>query len=224
MTLLVITPSRGRPDRMREMVEAVHATRKGDVRVVCMVDDDDPTIPQYQQILGMVVVVGKRRGLVGSTNEAAARFAQFQPFVASLGDDHRPVSEGWDVALCHAIADMGGTGIAYGDDQLVGEALPTAAVISSNIVTALGYMGPPALQHLYVDNFWRDLGNAAGCLAYLPDVVIRHDHPNAGRVEWDDTYREGNSTAIRDRDAYALYRETRFRDDVEKVRRCASVS
>lgn len=218
MSLLVITPSRGRPARMREMVEAVHDTSTNPVRIVCIVDDDDPTADDYQHIAGMVAITGPRLGLVGSTNAAAVWLAPFDRFLASFGDDHRPVTPGWDVALCGAIDALGGTGIAYGDDQLAGEALPTAAVMSSNIVTTLGYMGPPELQHLYVDNFWRDLGNAAGCLAWCPDVVIRHDHPNASRAQWDTTYEEGNATAARDRVAYERYRADRFEDDVAKVR------
>jgi hypothetical protein len=50
-------------------------------------------------------------------------------YLASLGDDHRPRTKGWDRRLIDAIESLGGApGIAYGDDKLQGAALPTAWV------------------------------------------------------------------------------------------------
>lgn len=37
------------------------------------------------------------------------------------------------------------------------------------------------------------LGNDLGCLSYLPDVIIEHLHPGAGKAEWDERYAAVNS-------------------------------
>jgi hypothetical protein len=204
------------------MADAVHLTASGGVSVLCLVDDDDPCRDSYVDMArsGLFVLVGPRAGLVDWTNRVATYSASDFPYLASLGDDHLPETTGWDVRLMGAIEAIGGTGIAYGDDTIQGSSLPTAVVMSSNIVRVLGYMAPPELQHLYPDNFWRDLGQAAGCLAYCPDVVIRHEHPIAGRVAWDDSYRVSNSGEQyeRDRVAYERYKLERFESDVMKVR------
>jgi hypothetical protein len=91
--------------------------------------------------------------------------------------------------------------------------------MTSDIVRALGYMAPPALTHLFVDDFWRDLGRAADCLRYLPEVVVEHLHPIAGKAEWDEGHKRVNAASMyaADRVAYTRYRATQFRADVVKV-------
>ena len=82
------------------------------------------------------------------------------------------------------------------------ERLPTAAVISSGIVTALGWMCLPSLRHYCVDNVWSVLGSSAGCLHYLPDVVIEHLHYlRTGKVP-DITYRAAEARADADHSAF----------------------
>jgi hypothetical protein len=81
-------------------------------------------------------------------------------------------------------------------------------------------MAPPNLTHLYVDNFWKDLGQLAGCIRYLPDVVVEHLHPVAGKAAWDEGYVRVNAQSMfsRDRSAYERYRLTALQADVAKVR------
>jgi hypothetical protein len=128
-------------------------------------------------MLGAQGVSGPRNNLAGWTNVLARHLAKDYRALASLGDDHLPRTPGWDLRLLEAIAGMGGTGFAYGNDLLQGAALPTAVVVSSNIVTALGWMCEPSMRHYCIDNVWKDLGEGAGCLAYLPDVIIEHLRP-----------------------------------------------
>jgi hypothetical protein len=90
-----------------------------------------------------------------------------------MGDDHFPRTHGWDQAYLDALRELG-TGIVYGNDLLQGHRLPTQCAMTADIVRRWGYMALPTLRHMYVDNFWRDLGNAADCLRYLPEVVVEH--------------------------------------------------
>jgi hypothetical protein len=103
--------------------------------------------------------------------------------------------------------------------------LNAVAGLFANQAFALGFMGdghmaPATLTHLYVDNYWRDLGQGAGCLRYLPDVIVEHMHPIAGKAEWDDGHVRVNALAMyqRDSDAYADYAGSHLLSDVEKVR------
>lgn len=196
--LIVVTPSRGRPARLREMVEAVHCTAEGDVSVVAGLDLDDPTLDEYRENPVCRYEVGARQSLSAWTNmlaTAALASKADQPprYLASLGDDHRPRTPGWDRKLIEAIESRGVPGIAYGDDLYHHASLCTAWVVSAEIVTALGWMMLPACQHLFVDNAVMELGRAAGRIVYRPDVVIEHEHPVAGTASWDESYRESNS-------------------------------
>jgi hypothetical protein len=54
-------------------------------------------------------------------------------------------------------------------------------------------MIPEGFAHLYVDNFWLRLGQDLNAIRYLPETVIEHLHPIAGKGDWDDSYLETNS-------------------------------
>ena len=140
--------------------------------------------------------------------------------VGFMGDDHRPRTVGWDKEYLDALRELG-TGIVFGDDLYQGDKLPTQCAMTSDIVRALGYMAPPTLTHMYVDNFWRDLGTEADCLYYLPDVVVEHMHPIVGKAEWDEGHLRVNDRQVIDADeaAYVEHQTSgRFAADVAKVK------
>ena len=220
--LLVIVPSRGRPGNVARLVRAVAETSQARTDIVFGFDDDDPQLAKSAQAavsadVQVKVVTGPRRGLGEWTNDLAAAAADFYPALASLGDDHVPQTPGWDKRLLDAIEGMGGTGISYPND-LVRADVCEAVVMSSDIVRALGWMCEPSLAHWYVDNVWADLGRAAGCLTYLPDVIVRHNHPAAGRGQFDATYFEAFKGVPADRAAYEQWRASRMDADVATVR------
>lgn len=214
--LVVIVPTRGRPHAAVELAEVFEATCAAGTKLLFAVDDNDPTLDDYDTVDAIVL---PSRTMNEALNLAAQSTLPDEPFaVGFMGDDHRPRTPGWDKAYVDALREMG-TGIVYGDDLLQGERLPTQVAMTADIVRALGYYAPPELTHLYLDNFWRDLGRAAGCLRYLPDVVVEHVHPLTGKVEWDEGHIRVNQRSMYDRDAaaYQGYLRERFDADVAKV-------
>ena len=95
------------------------------------------------------------------------------------------------------IEQEGGLGIAYGNDLLQGDKLPTAAVLSANIIKVMGYIMPPELTHLRIDVAWRKLGVSIGKLFYMPEIIIEHLHPSANKAEWDEGYVRVNSEEMK---------------------------
>lgn len=212
---LVVT-SRGRPDswaRLRKAL-ALHTVDQLDIWLV--LDDDDPTVTDYEAF-GATVMVGPRRGHVGSLNEHCVAAASIYDIVGQMGDDHLPRTVGWDR---HIRAALTTPGIAYGNDLLQGENLPTAVFMHSAVIQATGRFAPEGLWHLYADNYWRDLGAGAGCLHYLPDVIIEHLHPVAQKAGWDATYEESNASAVDQADAavWAAFQATELAADIAKVK------
>lgn len=218
--LVIVIPSRGRPQAIAELHAAFEATTAGCSELVVALDLDDPTAAEYPRGLdGLRYVVGRRNGFAPRLSHEAVKEARSAFAVGSWGDDHRPRTRGWDDQILGALEDLG-SGIAYGDDLLQGEALPTAAHLTSDIIETLGWMTPPGLAHLYVDNFWLDLGRDIDRIRYLPDVVIEHMHPAAGKAEWDDLVRNANTPEAynADRVAYEAYKRDRMAVDVERLR------
>lgn len=213
--LLVIVPSRGRPENIARLLQAWKDTgAEADLEVA--VDSDDPSLDEYLS-LDVTVTVGMRKGMVGTLNDRARVAATHARYLGFMGDDHRVRTLGWDKTVCAELAAMG-TGFVYGNDLFQQAALPTAVFLTSDIVRALGYMVPPDLAHMYADNAWRDWGNAIGRLHYLPEVIVEHVHPQAGKADMDAGYEHVWPLMQRDAYAYAAYKaDGRFQADVDKL-------
>jgi hypothetical protein len=207
--LLVIVPTRGRPQNAARLAKAFEETDSLNAELVFVADHDDPELPAYHVAAPrLLIYTGETgRGMVASLNWAASLYDDLYDHLGFMGDDHLPRTAGWDAPVLGAL-DTLEPRVVYGNDLLQGEALPTAAFLPSRLVRALGYMAPPCLRHLYVDNFWLELGQAVGGLRYLPDVVIEHIHPAAGKVAMDVRYQAVNSTEadMLDRQAWKQFR------------------
>ncbi len=165
-------------------------------------DTDDEELINYRSAVGIeniVEIENKTRGMAYPVNVAAKKYANEYDYFTFIGDDHRLRTPDWDIALMRAIGNR--PGLSYGNDLLQAENLPTAVMMSAAIVRALGGMVPPKLKHLYLDNFWKALGNDLGHLTYLPQVIIEHLHPVAGKAEWDEGYRAVNAREVYSFDA-----------------------
>lgn len=211
--LAVVIPSRGRPLQCGRLLAQIAATAKTGPTCVVAVDANDDTLPVYASVvaghrpLRVELLAVEPGGHVAAINAAAAALLsrrRVPDIIVKLDDDHWPVTPGWDIRMMETLA-MCGPGVVYGDDLLQGQRLPTAPGISSAIVEALGYMGLPALSHMFVDDFWRDLAQTAGCLTYLPDVVIEHRHPAVGKAAMDDGYTRVGTQELFDMDEAAWH-------------------
>lgn len=218
--LVVLVPSRGRPQSVPRMVQAFLDTDAYEVaKLVYLIDGDDPerdgyfrsapVLPADQSPALPLVQFGlfdQWKPMVEKLNEAAAGTADSgDEAIAFFGDDHVPRTRGWAQRFLASLQTPGVL-VVYGDDKLQGAKLPTHWAVSSRWVQALGEMVPLDVQHLYCDNAMLELGTATDSIQYLPDVVIEHMHPVAGKAGWDDGYRRVNRNAQYQHDK-RVYRE-----------------
>jgi hypothetical protein len=170
--LAILTPSRGRPWHMQRLMNALRDTCQLDTDLYVAVDEDDPRLDDYKNLGLDHLEVAPRATLTELTNKMALEHAADYGYLASLGDDHVPRTGGWDFKLTRAIEAMGGTGFAYAEGSRW--VIPEAVVVSSDIVTALGWMANPRCMHYKIDDTWLELGVAARCIAYRHDVLVEH--------------------------------------------------
>jgi hypothetical protein len=196
--LAVIVPTRGRPESLPRIVDAWSTTGGFDsADLILVADDDDPSVGAYEdawhqaQFAGDMIRAARWEPLVPKLNRAVGFFAHEYFALAFAGDDHLPRTPGWAKTMVDALREMG-TGVVYGDDLLQRERLCTSWAMTSDIVRALGRMVPAPVEHMYCDNAVMDLARLAGCLRYLPDVVIEHMHPVVGKAPMDAGYERVN--------------------------------
>jgi hypothetical protein len=212
---LVILPSRSRPEKVAEAIELLKDNST--ISDLCVAIDEDQS-DLYPRIDDVIYEVNPRLRMNGTLNLVANKYADKYETIYFLGDDHHVRTKGWDELLYAPIKERG-YGLAYGDDRLQGKNLATAVMMSTNIIRILGYMAPPKLIHLYMDNFWMNLGQALDCLDYVPQAVIEHMHYLAGKSEQDAQYAEVNSSEMyqKDRETYLQYVKDDLKYDLEHL-------
>lgn len=198
MTLAILLPTRGRPANLERFVGAVIDTAD-DWHLYLRLDHDDPELDGYESFLenmtseNITVRRGRRTRFGPSLNELAEHADRDgMTHVGMFGDDVLPFTHSWDTRLIEALGDD--LGVAYGDDGLRKKHapdLPTHYVTQTEVYRRLGYLSPPGIKHLYLDNVARDVGRHLRNFQFVP-VTIRHIHPWAeGEDIHDTTYAEG---------------------------------
>jgi glycosyltransferase involved in cell wall biosynthesis len=223
MKMCVVVPSRGRPENAERLAQAFKDTNtEADLYIV--IDNDDPKWNEYakSENYKKLPADNKTGGCAKSLNTGAVyllditKFPLYDYFVF-MGDDHIPRTQGWDKAFIQALGQN--TGIVYGDDLLQGANLPTAFGMSRDLVNELRGMTFPGCVHLFFDNFVKQLGLDLEYLKYLPDVIIEHLHPVAGKAEMDEGYARVNQPKWYEKDLLALQQYLASADYAELVRK-----
>ena len=198
--IAVMVPTRNRPEKSKITFDSWLQTNEGNSDFYFVLDDDNESV--YPRLEGAKYIVAprKRRGMCDATNYAAKSLVTLgYEFIYWMGDDHC-FRTAWETPFLEAMNDQNNIGFVYGNDLLQGKNLPTACLVSCNIIQALGYMVPPSLQHLYIDNFWLTLGNNLGKIKYLDHVIIEHLHYSVGKSTHDQEYKDVNNTQMEQAD------------------------
>jgi hypothetical protein len=223
MRMCVVVPSRGRPENADRLAKAFIDTNT-EADLYFIVDNDDPRWVDYIRDDKYKVLPADNQtgGCAYSLNTGAtmlldiSRFPVYDYFVF-MGDDHLPRTQNWDKAFIQALGIN--TGIVYGDDLLQGANLPTAFCMSRDLVEYLRGMTFPGCIHLFFDNFVKQLGLDLEYLKYLPNVIIEHLHPVAGKAEMDEGYARVNQPKWYEQDLLTLQKYLASAEYAELVRK-----
>ena len=118
-----------------------------------------------------------------------------EPWLGLIGDDCVPETEQWDQRLLGALD--GANIVSCNDAWQAPRRLGNCWIMAGDVVRAVGYIFPPGLQHLYVDDVWETIGQAAQCWRCLMSVRVAHRHVLKGEAHADDTHRSvyGSNTS-----------------------------
>jgi hypothetical protein len=181
-------------------------------------DSDDAM--NYPRLPGVIYEINKRMGVNGTLNKISRKYQKKYETISFIGDDNLVRTKNWDALLNEPI-DKKGYGLSYGNDLLRVDRLPTTIMISSNLIKILGYMAPPKIIHMYIDNFWMELGENLNALFYFEEVIVEHLHFSNGKSKFDSLYQVTNSPERFEKDIsqFNLYKEKRFAKDLKKIRK-----
>ena len=222
LSLLVMVPTRWRKENCeRQLKSFKEATDSADLMYILDDDDQDTYEDMDWDIAAHSVLRSEERvGTTAKVNHVTAALGDKYDAYMYIGDDHLFSTPHWDTILLGRLAETGGTGMLYGDDQRRHD-IPESIIISSDIICALGHFAEPSLTHYYIDNVWAEIGKRSGLLRYCPETVFQHLHYQVyPGIEHDQTYRSAeNLWGKPDYDAYQKWYHGAMSNQVSLLRR-----
>jgi len=215
---LVIIPTRGRGENIKaRLIDNLAKSCVSDY--VLALDNDDDADYGWAKEIGVQLNKGPSTSMSAALNRVATEKANEYEYLSFLGDDHRVITNCWDSELLENVkaSDMA---VAFGNDLLTDPPLATFVMLDARIVQRLGYMAPPSLSHMFLDNFWMLLGRKLNSLVYEKDVIVEHEHFSTGKSTFDDTYKATNkhSRNLKDRVRFNWYKAVRLNKDLKLLR------
>lgn len=214
--LIVVTPSRGRPQNAERLWQAMQDTCRADTELVIGLDEDEPSSELYPRGPRYVTRDGLQRKVVEWINALAMPRLRNCTAIGHFGDDCVPRTDGWDERILEALETAP---FAFGNDLSIERAagsLCTHLFMRSATCKTLGYFGPPQIQHMWVDLAWMAWGEVAG-MAYLDDVVIEHMHFLERKADLDWSYQLSRSLVDDDLRHLWGYVRDGLNPDLEKL-------
>lgn len=198
--VLVVVPSRGRPDNVQRLIDTVKATKFCDTDVIVGLDQDDAA--NYSDVItrnsDTTFVVRPRQRLNAWWNQLAAEYLDVYDYMLFAGDDNVFVTNGWDWLLVNELRKHNNAGFATGPDLLRTDKNFTWAMISTEQLRHVGYVGPEGLTHLCIDTAWQYVARETKSMWWNDAAVIEHLHyaRQDVQVEKDQTYADANSSEM----------------------------
>lgn len=243
-TISLLCPTRGRPHRLKEMLESVIITAQNpeNVEVFFYIDNDDNKKDEYLETINKLLdkyktnlkkcdpYIGEPMSISKSWNILAERCSG--DILAMSNDDLVYITKGWDVVAskesekypdgiyCMWFNDL----IQYGSSA----AFP---MVSRVWYKTLGYFTPGVFRFLCNDSWIYYIAKNLQRLHYIgDDVIVEHRHASYNKSEMDDTYKmhiDGgkNSDYTHDNELfYSDWGQNEIIKEADKLRKIASYS
>lgn len=218
MNVDIICPTRGRPDRAREMAESCLSLAGGHVRVTLGVDEDDPSLPEYKKLDFVELDIGASSGgCVSATNRMAMNSTATH--VQFMGDDCLMLTEGWDELLTDATPDDGIGAIYAMNDERHPAAQPYHPMLTHKWLDIVGWFTLPALRHYGMDTVIAHMAKKLKRAVWVDGVVIKHRHyqRSDNPIPHDEVYASSESMVAEDNKAQTAGAEL-IREKIEELR------
>lgn len=187
MSGYLIIPTLNRPKRLARLVESYLATQAR-VPTLVLIDSNDPSLIDYFNLklpLNWAIVLTDGVSMGGKV-QAVWPMINKADFVMLANDDHVFRTPGWDKICVDALKTnaMVSTSDGWTDEK---NTLPKGLTCwRGDLLRAVGYIFPKGLNHMFIDNVWRDIGLGANCWKVLDNVIVEHEHATR-KEEWKDS-------------------------------------
>lgn len=214
---IIILPSRGRAkEKLPRCLAAMKETGTVTPGVIMVGRDDYEANESDYAALDLPddwrIVLGNYPDTAAATNAGYAICGDAS-HVIWMTDDNIAETPLWDQRIAEALTGVNFVSTAFGEKS---KRLNGAIGWSRELLDAVGYIYPPTLKHLFLDDLFEEIGRMTGCWQVLPEVMVRHFHgPKVG--EPDATSDRVNTFWEADRRGYIEWQKTDGIPAVERI-------
>ncbi len=221
---MFLLPTLNRIEKLKNCLAAM-SRHKMSTPGLILVDDNDYQLHKeaYDALVlpdRWLVVQTKAVTMGDKCREIFPRLENECSWVGLLNDDHEVACDDWDQKLLKRI--NGQTFTSANDRSYRTFITPvTATVWSMPLLKALGWpIYPPQLQHLFIDDVWREIGNRSGNWRICADSIVLHKHVLFGEGVMDETHQKVYNQKAWDMDKaiYDNFMKHDLEDVVKKVK------
>jgi hypothetical protein len=232
----LVTPTRKRLDGLKRMWHSALDTAKepDKIELVLYIDHDDiETVNGYHELRNqdnIVVIISdpdKPKEIYTNLHNICCEASTADIFFQCV-DDIVFRTDNWDEIVINKFNEFDDK-IAYlfPDDCHWGSKFGTHGFFHKAWYNALGHISPPYFTVDWADNYINDIAKAVDRWIYLENVIIEHMHWTFGKMEFDETARDGHQRR-RETNNEAIYKSfetiNKMREDIQKLRECIDES
>jgi hypothetical protein len=200
MTIALIHPSRGRPEKALETRNRwfeKFGLPLTQLRHVISIDSDDPYHNRYMDLfwgdgVRSSVCSGTNKSVVEATNNAATHRDDkaIGDILIYLSDDF-DCPENWGPLVLKEFEGVEGPCLIKVDDCLQPFHVPvlTIPIMNRALYERLGYFWHPEYKSMFVDCHLHEVVKKNGWLKLAPHLKFPHNHVSVGKAQDDETYR-----------------------------------
>lgn len=204
--LLVRMPTRSRPAQAVEVLAKYKSMAGMPIIMEVVIDYDDPSITsevlyRFHQ-LGCIITYGAHKSKIEACN--GGRVNEWDILVLA-SDDMHVVQENWAVRICELFEEHWPLyeGCLHLDDGYAHDRVATISIMGKRWYRQVGeVVYHSSYKSLFSDDDHTEFARKMNRIVYVPEVLIEHRHPAAGKGEHDPLYSVNDKHYFADKETY----------------------
>lgn len=190
MSGVILLPTLNRVELLKTFCDSYKRTTSGNTALKILVDSDDFSRNDYSWLnVGELVNTGVHVSMGAKCRFAYEMYHKDYDWIGLLNDDHVCITPEWDNKV-EALLD--GTNMVSTNDGYwnFGTNVVGLTAWSTPLLEAANFpIFPHGIDHWFIDNVWKAIGDATGCWLETMKVNIEHRHVFRGMMPADETAR-----------------------------------
>lgn len=209
MTISLLCPTMGRPDKCRRMIQSAYATTTTNIRIFLAVPAEEfdaysamIDLPQTDRVGVCIVAMPDQPTGFKWNRLAELAMTGGEPGLFMLAADDMVFSTPcWDEEMLNHHKSLENKIHVYAlRDSRDPDGTPHP-IVSREYIEALGYFLPPIFLHWFVDSWTVEIAKANNCFTHMKDYMLIHDKPS-DKGEGDETHNRIRRNGWHERDKW----------------------